>query len=258
MAARRSNKRTRRNRGRFGFLYKLFSFLVILVVVLGGSVIFFRVSDIAVSGESRYTEDEIVAASGIQRGDNLFLVSRLGTARNIRARLPYVDEVSIRRALPDEVVIEVSECTPAAVVSGNDGWWVIDGKGKILEKMETSQREGIATVSGISALLPAEGTALAVEAEQGAKMDSLLHLLSALVDRGMESKVSAIDVSAQSVIVLTYDGRFQVTVPMNADFAFKMRALDTLVQEKLQPNESGSIDLTRETEVYVDTQSGEN
>lgn len=259
MAARRSNKRTRRNRGRFGFLYKFFSFLVILIVVGAGCVVFFRVSNIAVSGESKYTEEEIIDASGIQKGDNLFLISRLGTARRILSQLPYVDEVRIRRALPDGVVITVSECTPAAVVEGNDGgWWVIDSKGKVLEQSETAQRQGLPSVSGIHALLPAEGTELAVTEEENAKKDSLLQLLSALVDRGMEAKVSAIDLSSTANIVLTYDGRFEVTVPQNADFAFKMRALDTLVKNKLQENESGSIDLTRETDIYVDTQYGES
>lgn len=258
MASSRSNKRRRKNRGRFGFLYKLFSFVIILMVVAAGCVVFFRVSDLVVSGESKYTREEIITASGIEIGDNLFLISRLGTARQILSKLPYVDEVSIRRALPDGVVLTVTECTPAALIEGNGSWWVIDSKGKILEKSEKPQRDGLASVAGITAILPSEGTVFAVEEAQDPKKDSLRQLLQALVDRGMESKVSSIDLTSPANIVFTYDGRFEVTVPMNADFTFKMRALDELVEKNLQPNEAGSIDLTRETKVYVNTKYGES
>ena len=55
MASRRSNKRKQRNRGRFGFLYKLLSLIIILVVIAAGCVVFFRVEEITVTGVSRYT-----------------------------------------------------------------------------------------------------------------------------------------------------------------------------------------------------------
>ena len=41
MAARRSNKRKRRNRGRFGILYQFLSLVIILVVIAAGCVVFF-------------------------------------------------------------------------------------------------------------------------------------------------------------------------------------------------------------------------
>ena len=74
MASRRSNKRKQRNRGRFGVLYKLLSLIIILVVVAAGCVVFFRVGEITVSGVSRYTAQDIIDASGVEKGDNLFLV----------------------------------------------------------------------------------------------------------------------------------------------------------------------------------------
>lgn len=43
MAARRNRHGRRRNRGRFGFLYKLLSFLLIFAAILAGCVAFFRV-----------------------------------------------------------------------------------------------------------------------------------------------------------------------------------------------------------------------
>ena len=218
MAARRSNKRKRRNRGRFGILYQFLSLVIILVVIAAGCVVFFRVDEVTVDGESKYTAEEIIAASGIEQGDNLFLISPVQTGRKIASVLPYVDNVNVRRALPDGVVITVTECMPAAVIQGNGNWWIIDAKGKVLE--QTASGTGAAVVSGLT------------------------------------EKVSSIDLTSTANIILEYDGRFTVKIPMNPEnFALKVRALDETVAQ-LQTNESGSIDLTREDKVYFDQTGG--
>ena len=83
MAARKDRNRRRRRRGRFGFLYKLLSFLIIFAAILAGCVAFFRVNQVAVTGNSRYSDQEVIAASGVELGDNLFLVNRPQTAQRI-------------------------------------------------------------------------------------------------------------------------------------------------------------------------------
>ena len=101
MAARKDrNRRRRRRRGRFGFLYKLLSFLIIFAAILAGCVAFFRVNQVVVSGNSRYSAQEVIAASGVELGDNLFLVNRPQTAQSILRALPYVENaVPVHRFL---------------------------------------------------------------------------------------------------------------------------------------------------------------
>lgn len=249
MAARRSNKRRRKQRGRFGVLYKLMSCLIILVVIVGGCVVFFRVEDISVAGQSQYTAQEIIDASGIEKGDNLFGVNKGQTAKRIQAGLPYVDDVNIRHVLPDGLMVSVTECVPTALIRGEKSWWVVDAKGKLLEETASSTRAGLATVTGISALLPATGTRLAVNAEESAKLQSLLDVMSAFAERGMMGGISAVDLTGSANLVLTYDGRFQVKLPQNTNFPRMARALEEVVA-KLQPNEKGTILMTQgETEI---------
>ena len=50
MAARRNRNTRRRNRGRFGGLYKLLSVLLIFAAILLGCLVFFRVDRIEVTG----------------------------------------------------------------------------------------------------------------------------------------------------------------------------------------------------------------
>ena len=62
MAARKGQNRRWRRRGRFGGLYKLLSFLIIFAAILVGCVVFFRVNEVRVVGNSRYSVQEIIAA----------------------------------------------------------------------------------------------------------------------------------------------------------------------------------------------------
>ena len=102
MAARRSRKTRRRDRGRFGGLYKLLSVVLILAASLAGCVVFFRVDTVLVEGNGRYTDEEIIAASQVQRGDNLFTLNKSAMLSRILTRLPYVDDLSIQCRYDEE------------------------------------------------------------------------------------------------------------------------------------------------------------
>ena len=158
MAARRSSKRTRRRRGRFGFLYKALSLVLILAAIVAGCIVFFRVNDVAVSGESKYTAQEIIDVTGVQQGDNLLLLPRNQIVKRILTQLPYVSNVNLRLSLPDTLLISVTECAPAALVQGGEGWWIIDARGKLLEQVSApTVRPDLAKVTGVTALLPHPG-----------------------------------------------------------------------------------------------------
>ena len=109
MARNRSTNR-RRRRGRFSFLTKLLCILLIAGAVVAALTVFFKVQSITVSGNARYTSEEVVAASGIEIEDNLFLLNKYSAAQAIFEKLPYVEEATINRALPDTIVITVREC----------------------------------------------------------------------------------------------------------------------------------------------------
>ena len=141
MAARkRRNRQRRRRRGRFGFLYKLLSFLIIFAAILAGCVAFFRVNRVVVSGNGRYSEADIIAASQVELGDNLLLVNRPQTASSIMSRLPYVETVAPVRRLPDTVELHITESTAVAVIRAEGSYWLLSAGGKLLEQGDVSLR----------------------------------------------------------------------------------------------------------------------
>ena len=82
MARRRHSKR-RRGRGGFGLLYKLLSVLLICTAIIVAMTLFFRVDNIVITGQHRYTAEEIQAASGVELGSNMYLLNKYEAARGI-------------------------------------------------------------------------------------------------------------------------------------------------------------------------------
>ncbi len=253
MAARKKTRGRRRNRGRFGFLYVLLSFLLIAAALVVGSVVFFRADTITVSGNSRYTAEEVIAAAQVESGDNLFRLNRRQLTQRIYTTLPYVRDVSIRRALPAELIITVTESNSAAAIQGAEGWFLLDARGKLLEAGPDALKNKAAPVTGLTPQDPAVGAWLSVPPEEKAKLDGMVALLTALEKHQMLQELRSMDLTASNQIIFRYTDRFTVKIPMSCDFDYKIRTLE-YVLNSLEENESGLIDLTppRETHVIPD------
>ena len=244
--ARRRNSSRRRRRGSSGFLYKLLSMLAICAVIIVALTLFFRVETIVVTGTERYTAEEVIQASGVETGDNLFLLNKPTVNQRIRDALPYVERVKrINRKLPDTLLIEVEECgTPLAVVQDGSAW-LVSPLGKIVEQLPAGQAEGYAVIDGCQLLMPTVGTKIALATEYNAKKESLLDLLAALEEAEMLDQVEAIHLEDASTLTMEYGGRFLVEMPYRADYQRKLQTL-RLAVEKLETNQTGTIQLLQE------------
>lgn len=251
MARRRHSNR--RRRGSFGFLYKLLSTLVICGAIVVALTLFFRVDTIVVTGQERYTEQEILDATGIENGDNLYLLNKNDVASRMVASLPYLKSVRINRKLLDTLLIEVEECgTPLAVVQDGYTWLVSPGdktrgKLKIVDQMESGAAAGYGVIDGCTLLAPSVGGQLALATEYSGQQESLEKLLHALEDAALLDRVDGIHLDDLSVLTMDYDGRFTVKLPYGADYTYKLQyLLLTLDDEKIQDNMTGTIDLSRD------------
>lgn len=245
--ARRRNSNRRRRRGSFGFLYKMLSVLAICVAIIAALTLFFRVETIRVSGQQRYTDEQVQEASGIQIGDNLFLLNKYDAAGKIVEALPYIEDTRINRKLPSTLVIEVAECgTPLAMVQ--DGYaWLVSSRGKIVDQLDVAAAADFGTISGCQLLSPSVGTKLALATDFSAQQSSLLALMAALEDADMMDRVDGIRMEDLAVLYMDYDGRFTVKMPYGADYVQKVQILRmALESEYVQDNMTGTFDMMRE------------
>ena len=241
---RRSYRRRRyHGRGRLTVLIRFLSFLLICSAIAAALILFFKVQSFVVSGNVRYTEEDIINSTGVELGDNMFLLNKYAISGEITRQLPYIEGVSIRRSLPDTLVISVTECqAAAAVVQGGSGWLLSTG-GKILEQVSAAQAERCPRITGVELLMPEVGESIALPASGAITSPQLLSLLTVLEERGMLGSLEGIDCSDGEELVMEYAGRFRVTMNYDDDFSQDLEALE-LVIAQLQPNETGTIILT--------------
>lgn len=249
MAARKKKRGRRHRRGRFSFLYMLLSFLLIFAALIFGSFVFFKVDVIAVEGNARYTQEEIIAASGVAPGDNLFALNAHLVADNIHSALPYVRESTVERALPSKLILRVTESQAAVSLRSDEGWCLMDARGKLLELGGESLKTQAAQVTGLTVLEPVVGEHVAVEEEQQDKATALTQLLTTMEALGMLNHLNSVDMTASNRMEFGYLERFTVQVPLSCDFSYKMQTLDYVVS-MLEENESGLIDLTRSDKTH--------
>lgn len=260
--ARRRRSNRRRRRGSSGFLYKLLSVLVICGCLVAALTLFFRVDTVVVTGQDRYTAQEIQEASGIQEGDNLLLLNKYNASASITKALPYIEELRIHRKLPDTLLVEVRECgSPVALVQDGSAWLLSpggkSGKGKIVDQIDAEAAADYAVLTGCTLLAPSVGSEVVLGSEYASQQASLLSLLSALNEAEMLGDIDGIHLEDPAVLRMDYLGRFTVKLPYGADYELKLRILRMAVEsDYVQDNMTGTFDMTREDgRTYLDQSS---
>ncbi len=248
MARRRRTRRWRHRRG-LGILYKLLSVIVISAAIVAALIMFFKVDKITVSGVTQYSSEEIIEASGVKVGDNLFLLNKYEIYDAIIAKLPYVSSVSINRKLPDGLVIEVMDSNQGGVIQCDGAYWVVSAQGKLLGKRAEAGKGAV--ISGITIEEPAVGEKMHPAEGSERRVEQLLELFEALEEKGMLQGVSRLDFTEDSVISMDYADAYAVKFPYGADFTYKLSQL-SVVMEKLSEQgdiRTGTIDLMHEGRV---------
>lgn len=212
-----------------------------ITAVIVGATVFFRVQEITVSGAQRYSAQQVIEASGAVQGENLFALNKFDMAAQIRRQLPYVEGVNIRRALPDTLLITVTETGAAAAVDSAQGRWLISRSGKVLERADADSQ--VISVVGLTAVQPQVGEMLLVEEEDVSRRDSLQALLKSLDGCDLLGEVVSLDLRSAAYIIMQVGDRFTVKLPANGDFDYLLGAMNATIQ-KLEPYEAGTLDLT--------------
>ena len=215
--------------------------LAILIAI----TVFFRISTITVSGDSGYLDSEIIQSSGIKIGDNMFRFNKFEVINDIFEDMPYIDEISIRRHLPDDVEIIVTKCKPVATLECEDGWYLIDSKGKLLENKGIIKPEGYPVIKGIE--LQSLKVGKYVEIIDKEKEKPLFLVLNTAINSDILQYIDYIDVERIYNIKFIYKGRFTVNIGDSEQIDKKIRFMLLMAEEKLPADAVGMIDVSDAT-----------
>lgn len=237
----RSSDDNAKNSRRRAFRRPMTFFLIIVAIIFIMGV-FFKISVINVEGNVTYTAEEIISASGIHTGDNLFFINRIGAGSRIAVKLPYVESVRITRSLPNIITIKVDESKAVACIEVGDELWSISRTGKFLNTIDVSEASLMPRIKGIEIDSAKTGDQMEPSDEADDKLDYLIEILYQIQARGLVSSVGEIDITDAANPVFEYDGRFIVKLGARDDTEYKFGKLLSAVSQ-LMPDDSGTMDL---------------
>jgi cell division protein FtsQ len=109
---------------------------------------YLAITDITVAGAQRVASEEVLAASGIVQGQNIFSFSKDEVLSRLKAN-PWLESVEINRELPGTIEITVKERDAIALVK-LDSLYVMDSGGVIFKKYSAEEGLDLPVVTGLT------------------------------------------------------------------------------------------------------------
>ena len=119
------------------FLLKVAKWTTIFAILIGAIIYvllspLFAIKKINVTTDGKLNEQEIISLSAIDLNENIFKYTKKQIKENIKEN-SYVEEVDIKRKLPDEIQITVKERFPKLMITYGNAYVYINNQGYILE-----------------------------------------------------------------------------------------------------------------------------
>ncbi|MBC8570104.1 cell division protein FtsQ/DivIB [Zongyangia hominis] len=221
-------------------------YVLLMIFVLGAGIyltfnVFFKVESFAVSGSDKYSTNQVLQATQVNLGDNLFKIDTKVVAGRITAALPYIESAKVSRKLPSELTIELTEATVIGAVKTGDTYCLISHGGKILETGAKDPPAGAAVVSGLELTSPEVGKYLN-EGEDSTRIQILNQLIASLTQFEMVDDVTLIDVSDALNLYLTYKNAIKIELGSKAEIPYKISFVKKVLEQENIENQEGLID----------------
>lgn len=244
------------NKGRFAL--HLLTVVAVVLALLFGMSIFFKVEHVTVAGNHKYTEWDVREASGIQNGENLLTISQAKLSGSIRSQLPYVDTVRIGIKLPDTVKIEIKELDVVYAAQAVDGtWWLIRADGGVVEQAgyadaaQHTRIEGITLADpivgekAVAYQAPAEtlesGETVPVTVLASQQLDTAISILQFLEGNRIIGDIASLNVTDMANIEMWYGERYQILLGDTSQLSYKIGLVKTAI-DSMESYDSGVLD----------------
>lgn len=108
----------------------------------------FGLRQLTLTGQQRLSQSRVMALADLSPGENILALEPEVIRRRLVAS-PWVAEATVRRVLPDELRIHLTERRPVAVVMADHPWYV-DGLGAAFKRVERGEPLDLPIISGLS------------------------------------------------------------------------------------------------------------
>ena len=246
-------------------ILRLATVVAVVVALVLGLSIFFKVEKIEVSGTLNYTPWDVMQASQIQIGENLLTLNKPSISSKILQSLQYVDSVRIDITLPDTVRIEIAEEDVYYSIEASDGsWWLMDDSGKILDKTNAADAADHTKVLGVQLDTPAVGQmakayesapepeatgevtqpTVPVTVFASERLEVALTIAQCMESNGVLGGITSLDVTNLGDIVMQYGDIYRIELGDTTQMPRKISAMRDTLEQHGDSYQGGTMDVS--------------
>ena len=187
-------------------VFRIIKWITLIAIIIGGVIYallspIFNIHEITVQGNSKIQSETIISLSGLNIDQNIFKYRTSEIEDKIKQNA-YINTVDIKRKLPNEVEITVTERKATFKLNYGNAYAYINNQGYILEL--TSVKGTLPLVTGYSTSQEEikEGNRLSTEDLE--KLGGVLQIMEAAssVDDNLRKKIKEINISDKNNYIL--------------------------------------------------------
>ncbi len=187
---------------------RIIKYGILIVILIGAITCFllspiFNIKNIKVINNSKFSEDTYISLSKIQIDTNIFNINKREVIKNIKQNA-YVEDVQIKRNLPDEILINVKERQATYMIENNGSYIYMNNQGYFLEINDEPLK--VPVLKGITTY----GDELVVGGrlclQDLKKMETVLEIISYATSYNLLEKITAINIEDKNNYIIEMEG----------------------------------------------------
>lgn len=225
--------------------------IVLVVLVIGVTLsltVLFKCEGVEVIGSTRYSSQDIVNASNLKYGENIFLANKSDAKKRIEEKYPYIETAEIGFAIPSTITIKLTEATPEYYIQDSTKFFITSKESKLLEEV-TKRELDIPSIIGCKLKNPKVGEIAQMEDD---RVITVLNEVANSMEANSVIGIKEIDLTDMSNIELNYEDRITIVIGMPEYIDYKMRTAMTIISNKLTASDTGRLDCSNLIEGRTD------
>lgn len=225
----------------------VFTLTVLIVAALTALslTVFFPIKTIKISGNEKYSAEEISSAIGVVKGDNLLLASEKRANSALKSTYPYIQEVEFNKSLPFTLNVKVKEYDVFAQIKYSSGYVRIGKDGKVLETAD-KYLKGAAVITGVTVSEKSIGETIAFKSEDDE--EDIFKKTNEIITAFENSEiggVTLINFNNMQDIRVTYNNQIVMLLGSSANLDKKLAHAKATLEARSESKETGTLNLSR-------------
>lgn len=230
----------KRRRGSYIIYYILLGLAAFLIFALLSVTVLFNAEMIVVEGETIYTDEEIIGASGLRGDENLVRLNLSGINKRITDALVSLDSAEVSKQFPNAIKITVKPAEPMANFYYAGKNYVISHVGRVMQ-IDSSAADCMEVVGyrpGESVIIGDYITA------DDPEQDTLITSITDALARLEFPEITKVDITDPLTITMTCENRILIRLGSILQLEEKLTMAKEIIENYIEPAAHVSLDVS--------------